>query len=125
MFGNGTTRPNFGMIIAKIRFDGQLPATQPVLRTGDDRRIRITVERPAPRDAFYAHIVASTPTLDLARRMAEEDTVGWLGAPVGRGIFWRLFKVFRLNDSVDDIGRLLVAHDADHGVDDAPLHPQQ
>ena len=60
MFGNGTTRSNSGMIVAKIRFDGQLPATQPVLRTGDDRRI----------------------------------TVGSLGAPVGRGIFWPLFKVF-------------------------------
>jgi len=92
MFGNGTTRPNLGMIVAKTRFDGQLPAIQPVLRTGDD--CRITVERPAPRDALYAHMVASAPKLDLARRMAEEDTIGWLGPPVGRGVFWRLFKVF-------------------------------
>ena len=92
MFGNGTTRPNLGMIVAKTRFDGQLPAIQPVLRTGDDRRI--TVERPAPRDALYAHIVAFAPKLDLARRMAEEDTIGRLGAPVGRGAFWRLFNVF-------------------------------
>jgi hypothetical protein len=92
MLGNGATRPNFGRIVAKIRLDGQLLAIQPVLRTGDDRRI--TVERPAPRDAFYAHMVASTPTLDLARRTGKEDTVGWLGAPVGREIFWRLFKVF-------------------------------
>ena len=92
MFGNGTTWPNSGMIVGKISFDGKLPATQPVLPIGDDRRI--TVERPMPRDAFCAHLVASTPTLDLARRMAEEDTVGWLGASVGRGIFWRLFKVF-------------------------------
>jgi len=53
MFGDGTTRPNSGMIVAKIRFDGQLPAIQPVLRTGDGRHI--TVERPAPRDTLHAH----------------------------------------------------------------------
>ena len=92
MYGNGTTRPNFGEIVAKMRLDGQLPAVQPVLRTGDNRRI--TVERPAARDARYGHRVASTPTLGLARRMTKEGTVGWLGAPVGRGIFRRLFKVF-------------------------------
>ena len=92
MFGAGTAHPNSGMSVAKIWFDGQLPAIQPVLRTGDDRHI--TVERPAPRDTLHAHMIASTLTLDLARRMAEEDTVGWLGAPVGRGILWQLFKVF-------------------------------
>ena len=78
------------MIVAKITFDGQLPAIQPVRRTGDDRRI--TVERPAPRATLHAHMIASTLTLDLARRMAEEDTVGWLGAPVGRRILLQLFK---------------------------------
>jgi hypothetical protein len=26
--------------------------------------------------------------------MAEEDPVGWLGAPVDRGILWQFFKVF-------------------------------
>jgi hypothetical protein len=88
----GATRTNFSAIVAKARLDGRLPAIQPVLRTGDDRRI--TVKRSAPRDALYAHMAASTPTLDLARRMAKDDTVGWLGAPVGRGIFRRLFKVF-------------------------------
>jgi F0F1-type ATP synthase beta subunit len=92
MFGDRTARPNSGMIVAKIRFDGQLPAIQPVLRTGDDRHI--TVERPAPRDTLHAHMIASTLTLDLARRLAEEDTVGWLKAPVGRGILWQLFRVF-------------------------------
>ena len=92
MFGDGTARPNSGMIVAKIRFDGQLPAIQPVRRTGDDRHI--TVERPAPRATLHAHMIASTLTLDLARRLAEEDTVGWLGAPVGRGILSQLFKVF-------------------------------
>src|ERR1019366_727158 len=93
MFGDGATRPNPGMIVAKIRFAGQLPAIQPVLRTGDDRPI--TVERPAPRATLHAHmIVPSTLTLDPARRMAEEDAVGWLGAPVGRGILWQFFKVF-------------------------------
>jgi len=39
-------------------------------------------------------MIKSTLTLDLARRLAEEDTVGWLGAPVGRGILWQLFKMF-------------------------------
>jgi hypothetical protein len=92
MFGDGIARRNSGMIVAKIRFDGQLPAIQPVLRTGDDRHI--TVERPAPRDTLHAHMIASTLTLDLARRMAEKDTVGWLGASVSRGILWQLFKVF-------------------------------
>jgi len=92
LFGDGTARPNSGMIVAKIRFDGQLPAIQPVRRTGDDRHI--TVERPAPRATLHAHMIASTLTLDLARRLAEEDTVGWLGAPVGRGILWQLLKVF-------------------------------
>ena len=92
MFGDGATRPNSGVIVGKTRFDGQLPTIQWVLRTGVDRRI--TVERPAPRATLHARMIASTLTLDLARRMAEEDTVGWLGAPVGRGILWQLFKVF-------------------------------
>jgi F0F1-type ATP synthase beta subunit len=92
MFGAGTAHPNSGMIVAKIRFDGQLPAIQPVLRTGDDRHIM--VERPTPRDTLHPHMIASTLTLDLARRMTEEDTVGWLGAPVGRRILWQLFRVF-------------------------------
>ena len=78
--------------VVDVRFDGDLPPVNSVLRTGAQQQIVIEVL--AQRDARHVRGIALTPTQGLARGMAVTNTGGPLKAPVGKAILSRMFDVF-------------------------------
>ena len=78
--------------VVDARFAERLPPIYSVLRTGVTRQIVIEVL--AQIDAHRVRGIALTPTEELARGMAVEDTGGPLEAPVGKDILSRMFDVF-------------------------------
>ena len=94
---NKTSPLNVGSVVSvrgsvvDIRFDAHLPPIYSLLQAKEGE---IAIEVLAQIDAQHVRGIALTPTQGLARGMAVEDTGGPLKAPVGQGIFSRMFDVF-------------------------------
>jgi F-type H+-transporting ATPase subunit beta len=90
--------PETGSVIAvrggivDVRFPGQVPPIQSLLRTG--KKGEVAIEILSQLDARHVRGIALTPTQGLARGMPVTDTGGPLRAPVGKATLSRMFDVF-------------------------------
>jgi F-type H+/Na+-transporting ATPase subunit beta len=90
--------PNQGTVTAvrgsvvDVRFDGDLPHINTLLRAG--RTEEIALEVATQLDEHRVRSIALTATQGLARGMRVTNTGGPLKAPVGRNILSRMFDVF-------------------------------
>ncbi len=106
--GKQTSSVNVGTVVSvrgsvvDIRFEGQLPPINSLLRAGKGGAIVIEVQ--AQHDAHHVRAIALTPTQGLARDMAVTDSGAPLQAPVGKGILSRMFDVF--GNTIDREGAL-------------------
>jgi F-type H+-transporting ATPase subunit beta len=93
-----TACPETGSVIAvrggivDVRFPGQVPPIQSLLRTG--KKGEVAIEILSQLDARHVRGIALTPTQGLARGMPVTDTGGPLRAPVGKATLSRMFDVF-------------------------------
>jgi F-type H+-transporting ATPase subunit beta len=78
--------------VVDISFENHLPPIYTLLKTGNDDEI--SIETLSQLDARSVRGIALTPTQGLARGMTVKNTHGPLKAPVGKGIFSRMFDVF-------------------------------
>lgn len=96
--GTDTKKPAVGTVISvrgsvvDVRFNGQLPPINALLRAGNDRQIILEVQNQI--DEQRVRCIALTPTQGLAREMTVKNTGGPLLARVGKGIISRMFDVF-------------------------------
>jgi F-type H+/Na+-transporting ATPase subunit beta len=88
--------------VVDIGFEHQLPPVYTLLRTGKDDQIAIEVL--SQLNSHSIRGIALTPTQGLARGMEVKDTKGPIKAPVGKGIFSRMFDVF--GNTIDRQGEL-------------------
>jgi F-type H+/Na+-transporting ATPase subunit beta len=93
-----TACPETGSVIAvrggivDVRFPGQVPPIQSLLRTG--KAGGVVIEILSQLDAHHVRGIALTPTQGLARGMPVTDMQGPLRAPVGKATLSRMFDVF-------------------------------
>jgi F-type H+-transporting ATPase subunit beta len=91
-------RPETGSVVAvrggivDVRFPGQVPPIQSLLRTG--KAGEVVIEILSQLDARHVRGIALTPTQGLARGMPVTDMRSPLRAPVGRATLSRMFDVF-------------------------------
>lgn len=91
-------RPETGSVIAvrggivDVRFPGQVPPIQSLLRAG--KKGEVAIEILSQLDTRHVRGIALTPTQGLARGMPVTDTGGPLRAPVGKATLSRMFDVF-------------------------------
>ena len=77
--------------VVDIRFDTRLPSINTLIHAKNGT---VVIEILTQLDAHHVRGIALTPTQGLARGTAVTDTGGPLMAPVGKGIFARMFDVF-------------------------------
>lgn len=120
---NEVISSNIGKVISvrgsvvDIGFENHLPPIYTLLRTGNDGRIAIEVLSQLTTHSVRG--IALTPTQGLARGMQVVDTNGPLKAPVGKGIFSRMFDVF--GNTIDRRGELSDIHWRQIHQDPPPL----
>lgn len=108
MLENKSSSVNFGKVISvrgsvvDVRFEHKLPPVYTLLLTGKENQIAIEVLSQLNSNSIRG--IALTPTQGLARGMTVKDTQGPLKAPVGKGIFSRMFDVF--GNTIDRQGDL-------------------
>jgi F-type H+-transporting ATPase subunit beta len=87
---NGTVISIRGSIV-DIRFDIQIPLIHTLLYANDDR---VILEVLAHLDSHIVRCIALTPTQGLTRDTIVRNSGEPLKAPVGKGVFSRMFNVF-------------------------------
>ncbi len=92
--------------VVDISFSSHLPPVYTLLKAGNSEQIPIEIL--SHLDAHRVRGVALTPTQGLARGMTVKNTGGPLKAPVGKGIFSRMFDVF--GNTIDRQGELSDVH---------------
>jgi F-type H+-transporting ATPase subunit beta len=103
--------------VVDIGFDNHLPPVYTLLRTGKDDQIAIEVL--SQLNSHSIRGIALTPTQGLARGMPVNNTAGPIKAPVGKGIFSRMFDVF--GNTIDRQGELSDIHWRSIHQDPPPL----
>ncbi|HEY4786223.1 MAG TPA: hypothetical protein VIH57_09235, partial [Bacteroidales bacterium] len=88
--------------VVDVRFDDHLPPIYTLLYAGKDDQIAIEVL--SQLDSNCIRGIALTPTQGLARGMMVKNTGGTIMAPIGKGIFSRMFDVF--GNTIDRQGSL-------------------
>ena len=88
--------------LVDISFEHGLPPVYTLLRAGSNEQIAI--ETLSQLNSHCVRGIALTPTQGLARGMKVRNTGGPLKAPVGKGIFSRMFDVF--GNTIDRGGNL-------------------
>lgn len=102
------TPVNIGKVISvrgsvvDISFENNLPPIYTLLKAGSKEEISIEVLSQLDKHSIRG--IALTPTQGLSRGMLVRDTQGPLKAPVGKGIFSRMFDVF--GNTIDRQGEL-------------------
>jgi F-type H+-transporting ATPase subunit beta len=99
---------NFGKVISirgsvvDVKFEQKLPPVYTLLKAGQNDKIAIEVL--SQLDSQSIRGISLTPTQGLSRGMLVKDTGGPIKAPVGKGIFSRMFDVF--GNTIDRCGDL-------------------
>lgn len=78
--------------VVDVIFENNLPPVYTLLHTGKENQVAIEVL--SQLNSRVVRGIALTPTQGLARGMAVFNTCGPIKAPVGKGIFSRMFDVF-------------------------------
>lgn len=103
-----TVPENLGKVISirgsviDVKFEEKLPSIYTLLLTGKENQIAIEVLSQLNSKSIRG--IALTPTQGLARGMQVLNTEGPIKAPVGKGIFSRMFDVF--GNTIDRVGDL-------------------
>ena len=103
--------------VVDISFEQNLPPVYTLLKAGKEDQISIEIL--SQLDARSVRGIALTPTQGLARGMLVKNTEGPLQAPVGKGIFSRMFDVF--GNTIDQRGTLSDVHWRSIHQDPPPL----
>ena len=88
--------------VVDIRFENQLPPVYTLLQTGNKGQIAIEVQ--SQLNASTVRGIALTPAQGLSRGMMVKNTGTSIMAPVGKGVFSRMFDVF--GNTIDKQGGL-------------------
>ncbi len=88
--------------VVDISFQHHLPPVYTLLKAGSEDQISIEIL--SQLNAHCVRGIALTPTQGLARGMLVKNTEGPIKAPVGKGIFSRMFDVF--GNTIDRQGSL-------------------
>jgi F-type H+/Na+-transporting ATPase subunit beta len=120
---NTDNSANIGKVISirgsvvDINFENSLPPVYTLLKAGKEDEIAIEVL--SQLNSHSIRGIALTPTQGLARGMLVNDTHGPIKAPVGKGIFSRMFDVF--GNTIDRQGELSDIHWCSIHQDPPPL----
>lgn len=120
---NNSNLINVGRVISvrgsvvDIGFENHLPSVHTLLRAGKENQILIEVL--SQLNSHSIRGIALTPTQGLARGMPVHNTEGPIKAPVGKGIFSRMFDVF--GNTIDQQGELTDVHWRSIHQDPPPL----
>jgi F-type H+-transporting ATPase subunit beta len=120
---NKSNPTNVGKVISvrgsvvDIGFENHLPPIYTLLRAGKEDQIAIEVL--SQLNSHSIRGIALTPTQGLARGMPVNNTEGPIKAPVGKGIFSRMFDVF--GNTIDRQGKLSDVHWRSIHQDPPPL----
>ena len=88
--------------VVDVKFEQKLPPIYTLLEAGNNGQISIEVL--SQLDSQSIRGISLTPTQGLSRGMVVNDTGGPIKAPVGKGIFSRMFDVF--GNTIDQCGEL-------------------